>query len=257
MRQVLDSQAVNLISSHTTSRIAGSVETVDLPQTFFLDSEGLTEILGLEASPAFGVSGAIYAASLDTFGVALSDRNGFERVGDTHFAFLIPERAFEDQSVLREALRIGLLTERFAACLLMTDFPNPVFSPRRAQLLGHVPAEAQLTGGSSGFSEEMAETILAAAPDSEEGSPEREFAERWATGEQWRDQFNRLLADYFAAIIEALRSQAGFDAYLRLAEARRDRVRAMPINESPLLFARTNIAAGARTMRADGTVLEA
>ena len=49
---------------------------------------------------------------------------GFDRPGDTHFAFLIPERAFEDQEVLRAAMRIGLVSPRLAASLLMTDFAN-------------------------------------------------------------------------------------------------------------------------------------
>ena len=43
---------------------------------------------------------------------------------------------------------------------------------------------------------------------------------------------------------------------VRLAEARRDRVRLMPIFESPLLFARTNVPSRAREMRPDGTVVE-
>jgi hypothetical protein len=51
-----------------------------------------------------------------------------------------------------------------------------------------------------------------------------------------------------------LRTQAGFDDYVRLAEARRDRVRTMPIFESPLLFA--HVPSRAREMRPDGTVVE-
>ncbi len=43
---------------------------------------------------------------------------------------------------------------------------------------------------------------------------------------------------------------------MRLAESHRERVRRMPISESPLLFARTNIPAAERVMRPDATVQE-
>jgi hypothetical protein len=103
----------------------------------------------------------------------------------------------------------------------------------------------------------MAEAILAAAEGSAADSPEREFAERWAAGEAWREEDNRLLGDYYRAVGRQLRTQEGFDAYYRLAESRRDQVRNLPIFESPLLFARTNIRSAARVMRRDGTVTEA
>ena len=177
------------------------------------------------------------------------------RPGDTHFPFAVPEVAFEDLAVLEEALARGLLTRRLAACLLMTDFPNPVFSLRRAALLAHVPARARVTDSASTFSDEMGDAIAAAAPATSEGSPEREFAVRWSRGADV-DSFGAELQAYYAAVTARLRTQAGFDDYARLAEARRDRVRLMPISESPLLFARTNVPSRAREMRADGTVVE-
>ncbi len=255
MQQVLDTPTVNLITSHTESNSAVRFEqNVDLPQTFFVDSQGLTETLGLQAPPPFSVAASIYAQSLDTFEFHLSDGGDFQRAGDTHFAFAVPERAFEDEAVLGEAIKVGLITPRLAACLLMTDFPNPIFSPRRAALLKHVPSTARITDGQSGFSQAVAEAILAASERSEPGSPEREFGERWAVGEAWKDEFNRLLSDYYDAVTQRLQSQEGFNAYCRLAQSRRDRVREMPIFESPLLFAQTNIPPGERAMRADGTV---
>ena len=53
-----------------------------------------------------------------------------------------------------------------------------------------------------------------------------------------------------------LLSQHGFDDYCRLAESRRQRVRTMPIAESPLLFPTTNILPTDLAMRADGTIEE-
>jgi len=137
----------------------------------------------------------------------------------------------------------------------MTDFPNPVFSPRRAALLAHVPAGATVVGGASDFSEQLADAVTAAAPGTPEGSPEREFAERWGRGEDL-SSFDDELRAYYDALVRRLRTQDGFDDYVRLAEARRARVRTMPISESPLLFATTDVPPGTREMRTDGTVAE-
>lgn len=254
MQQILDTPTINLITSHTESERATSAASFDLPQTFFVDSEALTEVLGLPAPPNFTASGGVYASALQTFAVKLADNQGFERVGDTHFAFLVPERAFEDEEVLRAAMRIGLVSERLAASLLMTDFPNPVFSERRAGLLKHVPARAQVSGGQSSFSTDFANAILAAAEGSPDGSPEREFAERWNVGESFKAAFDALLGSYYAAVTARLATQDGFNDYFQLAESRRQMVRQMPIFESPLLFAETNIPVARRAMRADGTV---
>ena len=131
---------------------------------------------------------------------------------------------------------------------------NPVFSDRRKALLEHVPATAVVKDGKSTFSQEMADAILAAAQNAPAGSPEQEFAERWNVGDDFVAPFNALLGQYYDAVTQRLETQDGFDDYFRLAESRRDRVRDMPIFESNLLFARTNIPQAARTMQADGSV---
>lgn len=255
LRQVVTTPSVNLITSHNISADAPSAESVEIPQTFFID-DSLAAVAGLNPPPPFNVVGAIYGQSLATFDAMLTDGNGFSQAGDTHFAFCVPERAFEDQAVLAQAISSGLITQRLAACLLMTDFPNPVFSDRRAQLLQHVPASAQISDSASSFSEDMANAIVAAAEGTPEGSPEREFAGRWQVGESFKDSLDAELAAYFSAVTQQLTTQEGFDAYYRLAEARRNIVRPMPIAESPLLFAATNIPDTPRTMRTDGTVAE-
>jgi len=256
MSQIVGTPTVNLITSHTEGRAGAVSEDVDLPQTFFIDSEGLTEILGLQAPPPFEVKSKVYAESLRTFGFRVTDGEKFDRPGDTHFAFAVPERAFEDVAVMAEAIRVGLLTERFAACLLMTDFANPIFSSRRARLLRHTPKTATVTAGQSTFSEEMATAIVAAARQAGKGSPEAEFATGWAKGEGWKNEFNGRLANYYAAVTTRLKSQNGFNDYCRLAESRRENLRSMPIFESPLLLATTNILPSELAMRPDGTIAE-
>ena len=250
LAQVVQSRTVNLVTSHVESRraVASGID-VDLPQTFFVDSESLTEVLELPAPPALNMPAALYAQTLQTFGFAL--RSGtFSQPGDTHFAFLVPERAFEDRVALEAALQAGLLTPRLAATLLMVDVPNPIFSARRASLLAHAPAvpDAQ-------FADATAQAILAAAAASAAGSPEREFAELWEAGDGWLDRYGARLQSYYEAIVGRLQTQDGADDFTRLAQSRRERVRKMPIFENPLLFATTNIAPPQELeMRADATV---
>ncbi|MGH2840048.1 MAG: hypothetical protein ACRDKY_04395, partial [Solirubrobacteraceae bacterium] len=252
LRQIVESATVNLISSQNESRFALSAgDPVRLPQTFFVDSEALTEVLDLPAPPGIAVAGDIYAATLERFEFRLRGSGGYVRPGDTRFAFVVPERAFEDRVALEEALKSGLVSERLAACLLMVDFPNPVFSARRASLLAHA---ADVPDGE--FSQATADAILAAAEAGPEGSAEREFAARWEAGEDWRDAFGAVLSAYYETLRPHATTQAGFDDYTRLAQSRRARVRDMPIFENPLLFAECNLPAQQLEMRPDGTVGE-
>jgi hypothetical protein len=256
MEQILTTPTANIVSSVRESRSTSPTpSSVGLPPTFFADVEGL-RAAGLLTPPPFDVPDDIYQASLRRFEVRLSDERGFVQPGDTHFAFVVPERALEDQVVLREAVRSGLVTPRLAACLLMVDFPNPIFSDRRAALLAHVPETATVSDGASGFSQEMADAVVAAAETSPQASPEREFAERWAVGEDFLSAFDDLLARYYEAVRGRLGTQAGFDDYFALAESRRRRgIEEMPIfRENPLLFAHSNVPPARRAMRADGSV---
>lgn len=255
MGQILATPTVNLTTTHVESRALDPGSDLDLPATFFVDSECLFDILGLAPPPFFTVKGRIYARCLEKFDVRLEDGNGFKQAGDTHFCFLVPERAFEDQVVLREAIEIGLVSKRLAACLLMVDPWNPVFSDRRRALLEHVPGSAKIANGSSSFSADMARAILKAAESAGSSSPEAEFARRWAAGSGFRGEFNRLLTGYYDAVKARLKTQAGFEAYFKLAEERRQEFRAkMPIAEFPLLLPHTNIRPRNRRMQRDGTV---
>ena len=254
MDQILGTPTVNLTSSSIASRGLPDDQQVFLPSTFFVDADCLSIELGLDFPPPFEVSGKIYKRCLEKFDVRVEDGQGFKQKGDTHFCFLVPERAFEDRVVLREALSIGLITKRLATCLLMVDPWNPVFSTRRQALLQHVPATATIANGKSTFSKEMADTILAAAELGPADAPEAEFAERWETGAAFTREANKLLKDYFKAVTAKLKTQAGFDPIFQLAEERRARFGEMPIAEFPLLLPLTNVNIRGRVMRQDASV---
>jgi hypothetical protein len=120
------------------------------PRTFFLNSDTLFDTLGLAPDdPSVAditISGAHFRQLLARYDAHRTD--GALRInGDSHFAFLTPEPAFEDTNLIDVMMQAGLLTPRFTAALAMTDFSNPVFSPRRAALLRYTPTQL----GNRGF----------------------------------------------------------------------------------------------------------
>jgi hypothetical protein len=255
--QVLTSPTVNLVSSTTARSEAERGAPIDLPQQFFADSEALgdPEFLGLRKPPTLAVPADAYLAVMQEFGVRLEDGNGFTQQGDTHFAFVVPERAFEDIETAKAAVGL-LLTERLAACLLMVDFPNPVFSARRERLLEHVPSDGDLSAGAEAFAEKVAAEVLANASN---GSPEAEFKELWDAGDGWPDASNQRLQAYYDALERRLSDEPleAFRDWFRLAEATRRHaanVEMMPIFEFPLLLARSDAADEPLAMRSDATV---
>lgn len=254
LEQALTTLTVNLASSNTssTAAAAGAVNQVDLPDSFFVDSEALSGVLGLVAPPRPFVSATLYAQSLQAFGFRLADGQAFDRPGDTHFAFVVPVRAFEDTETLRQGIERGIISRRLAACLLLVDFANPVFSERRARLLQHVPDTP--FDAAQDFSQQVADAIRSAPAAAEEGTAEQEFTRLWETGEDFEAAFNVTLQGYYDAFAQQLTTSDGFNAYVELAESRREALRDMPIAESPLLFAATNIDPAERRMRPDGTV---
>jgi hypothetical protein len=264
MEQLLGSSdnkhhTVNLVSSPDSSESAKTAERLRLPTTFFVDFDGLSGVLGLEGPrEGFSSPSAFYVQALEEFQVVVKNEdderplNGeepFGREGDTHFAFVVPERAFEDTSFLGQLVvpeegrpQIGLITPRLAACLLMVDFPNPVFSDARASLLRHVRPGPIPKEEWPNFSQELGDAIASAPESGGEDSPESQFKLLWEKGEGgWRDAANQLLRDYYQGVSAQLATSDGFEGCFKLAEARRDRVREMRIDESPLLFAQTNL----------------
>lgn len=256
LEQLLVTLTVNLVSSHTTtvSAAGGSSPELDLPSTFFVDADML-DIVGLPAPRRLKIASAVYLQTLEVVGARLTDGDAFSQPGDTHFAFVVPERAFEDAATIREAVRGGLLTPRLVASMLMVDFANPVFSPVRETLLPHL---ADVPWNSSGqeYSNAVAQSILDSAEASTDGSAASEFAANWAVGEDFRPAFAARLTDYYTHIEQALRTVEGFTGIYSVAESRRESVRRLPIFESSLLFADSNLPRVPRRMTVTATAEE-
>lgn len=255
LRQLFETTTVNLRSTDVESAAVTDDEPLLLPLTFFFNLEALEKLGVATPGAAPAVPGRFYRESLVRYRFRLTDEQGFEQPGDTHFAFLFPEPALEDNDVVLQSVRHGLLTARFAACALMVDFPNPVYSPRRAALLRHAPA----TAGISELSERTAQAIVAAAGGAGPRSPEAEFTGLWELGEDgWAGEFATRLTRYMAAVTATLTNAGGFDGYVRLAESRRRQFATTSLNEFPLLLPRTDLPHDMPplTMLPDGIVEE-
>jgi hypothetical protein len=257
LRQLFETTTVNLVSAPEQSRAITPSTDVHLPPTFFIDADTLIETLKLPAPPSLTVSGQVYLGALESFGVALVD-GAFRQPGDTHFAFFVPERALEDIDVVRKCLEIGLVSERFVACVLMIDVSNPIFSTARAALLQYVPDTGKIVAGSSPLADEIALRIETASAPTSEGSPERAFVANWQLGDGWRAAFEQRLTAYYGALTNRLATADGFADVFRLAESRRRQVRELELSEGrPLLFASTNVDPDAPSLQMlpDATVV--
>ena len=260
MRQVLETTTVNLVSSDQQSHLVQNDSRLRLPTTFFLDTDALLDEIGLDPQIGpIGVEGRLYLESLERYDFALVDDGGTTcHKGDTFFAFLVPEPAFEDLDVLSQLLKRGVLTPRFTACLLMVDFPNPIFSKRRQHLMRYVPDQARITNGGSDLPSAMVEAIEVANPSPPPESPEKEFLDYWRLPEEeWKATFERRIEQYFQALAAKADTEEGFDGFVRLADSRRREFRGRPLAEFGLTLPTTNIPKDAPflQMTEDATVV--
>jgi hypothetical protein len=220
-RQVLSTTTVNLATSPQESRALELGDSVLLPRTFFLHSDALLSTLKLGiAFPTPKANAAHYLKCLQRYEVAVRDEH-FSFPGDTHFAFQTSEPAFEDLVVLQELLARDVLSRKGAAALLMVDFPNPIFSPRRAKLLTYVPDRLAL-GAGAGFEQLFLPAVRAAAAGFPPEAPEQAFLSIWDLPDsEWESAVVERVHVYVAAIAEKIQTADGFDGFFRLAESRR------------------------------------
>lgn len=231
LRQVVDTTIVNLVSTHKEwSQIGAGGDLDDIAPAFFFDQDGFAEVGIAPEVPTLRIGRNRYAGLVATYDLRVRGE-GADRPGDVPFCFTVPERAFEDVLVVRELIRRQLMSDRFAACLLVVDFPNPLFSPRRAALLRHLPATVDLTSGAFPIDRIAVPALEAAAPND---AAAEEFMTGWRLGDGWRSQFTERLTRYLATVAAQLGTDEGSDAAFRLAESRRREFRRKPLAEFDL-----------------------
>ena len=200
MRHLLTSTTVNLVSSAQQGMARPAGGRLQLPPTPFFDANLLLDQLGIEIqSGSLSAAWEDYQTMLGTQGYMLGDQDGTHTFpGDTHFAFPAFERSIEDQQVVAGLLKRGMLPARVAACLAMVDFPNPVWSARRAALLKYVAPTASRTPEGWDLGDRIVAAIQASA--GAPGSPEAEFMDLWNTGDGWAADFGGRLDRYLQAL---------------------------------------------------------
>ncbi|WP_051806531.1 hypothetical protein [Streptomyces sp. NRRL F-2747] len=261
LRHLFTNTTINLTSTdRQSSTITADSGELTLPTGFWLNQDLLFDDLRLftQAAPP-RAQAAAYLAGLTRFGFGLEEKfSGFSQPGDTFFAFVVPEAAHEDNEVVRQMVRTGLISARFAACALMVDFPNPVFSPARSLLMRYVPTTPTKAAE---LGDKVARAILDAARtrDLPADSPEARFVAHWQVPEDaWPSVLGQRVDAYLRKVTQRAQTASGFDDYVRLAESRRRQFRRMKLHEFELTMPVTNIPPGAPplAMREDGTVTE-
>jgi hypothetical protein len=248
LRHLFTTTTVNLASTDRQSSVV-TPESADLvlPMGFWLNQDVLLDDLGLATQSAPPMAPAArYCTSLSRFNFRLEERTedgtvAFSLPGDTFFAFVVPEAAHEDNEVVRQMVRRGLLTAKFAACVLMVDFPNPVYSPDRARLMRYAPTAAV---DASALCDQMTLAVTDAARTLPADSPEGRFAAHWQVpDDSWQVVFGQRVDAYLRKVSARARTEEGFDDYVRLAESRRRQFRAMRLNEFELTLPVTDVPA--------------
>jgi len=241
-RQVLDTSTVNLVSaSLSNARLATATADIPLPLSFFVNRDVLFDLIGLEPEiDVPHVPAKVYRDTLVRYGVAITDgRHRFP--GDTHFIFVVPEAAFEDNMILQGLLEHGILSPHLAASLLMVDFCNPLFSRRRAALLPYVPATASLTSPSD-FEQQLVAAVRASANSQDPESAEAEFlANIGLSAAGWKRAFEERIENFFSKLVPQFSAEATFARIFELAESRRREFRRRPLAEFRLTTPVTNI----------------
>ncbi|MGH3721237.1 MAG: hypothetical protein ACRDRI_20775 [Pseudonocardiaceae bacterium] len=263
LRQLCTTTTVNLASSTTTSTVAVADHSAGLtpPLGFWFNNNGLIDGLNIPLRDDFTppvVAAELYADSLVRYDFALI-QGEFTQKGDTFFAFMVPEVAFEDIDVVNQMVSRQILTAHFAASVLMVDFPNPVFSGARAKLLQYVPTEARLDIAGGGLSQQIADAIITGAASQQAGTPEAEFRANWELADSdWPNKFAARIEGYMTAVSTRIATARGFDDYVRLAESRRREFKTMRLNEFSLTLPVTNVPREAPLLRmqSDGTIRE-
>jgi len=235
MRQVLTTTTANLVSTQTESARLAAGAPLRLPSTFFFNLDAL-EQLGVPVPPAVPVipDGRLYADALAAVGSRLEDGRGFRSAGDTHFAFLVPEPALEDVTVVLRMASTGMVPARLLVAALMVDVANPTYSPRRAALMEPMPASADWGDGPTGLAERFAAGVTGPAGEA--------FLAIWQLDDDaWPQVCGEILTRYMQHVADRLATPDGVLDYLRLAVSRRRRFARTRLAEFPMLFPATDI----------------
>ena len=230
--QIVTPTSANLTSTSLEfGRVRGN--TLKLPSSFFVDTDGLE--LGVSRIDPFSdaipgarieVDGDLYSDAVLDLQMMVPSEDGTASVeGDTHFCFLVPERAFEDVEVAKQLLESGIISPRFLLSLLMVDFQNPVRSDRRAELVKYCPVDLN-----EGESLESLFISSIEQVNAIQGSAEAEFLSYWHEA-NLLERIHDDLSGFFFGIQDFVSSAGGVTLLVKFAEFRKCLFRKRLLNE--------------------------
>lgn len=239
LRQLTSTTNVNLTSSVEPSGSITTSSEFSLPFSFFANFRALSIVNIEPIIRQIVIPGSIYLESLRHFEFAL-ESEGVKISGDTHFAFFVPEPAHEDIDLLEKMIEHKIMTARFAACLLMVDFSNPIYSQSRASLQKYMPSFI-VNGNSLECEQHFVAKILESKKHLDPTTPEAEFISYWSLEEDYAKTFENMLIDYMELVQQLCQTQEGYNQIVKLAESRRFTFKNTPQFEFDLTFATNNI----------------
>ena len=299
LRHLTTNTSVNFESS---SRPSNTVTVVTPPKNFFLFDDILSEVTGDDFDPGYGFPNNIgfdtnkFTQAIGNKGFALrqcsrSDNTNkcqpetleYEQKGTTFNPFFIPVPSNEDTLVIKMLRRfqlnrggqrqnIHLITDKFAAAVLMVDFQNPVFSPVRSSLQAYADKLSTATLNNQGFSNipslfaAQVESVAARQPpcsvlNLDSCSAEQQFINTWNLSDAtWKAQVNQRIQSYLDVVANQIANGSGLSDYVDLSISRKEQFASEnPIKnlfESSLLLPQSDVSANTplRRMQTDGKV---
>jgi hypothetical protein len=272
LRRLIETTTVNFASSQVQSH--SSADVTALPDDFFLNDSVLRNVLNLNyALPPLALARGSYQSFVAAQQFQLVNRaadNGspdYSQPGPTFFAFFVPVPAYEDAKAIQQLVLQKVVSAKFAAAILMVDFPNPIFSPARSSLGKYAAqiAQANLTPDPTDAETQFASLVAQAAagqPACNPASitsctPEQQFLFYWNEA-NWQAACQQQISAYLAAVGTRIKTPAGVDDYLTLSVARANQFSTAPLvsnlHEFDLLLPCTKLGTGSARMNADGTI---
>jgi hypothetical protein len=195
LRSLFETTEYNVTSSSTFSGLhpfptpsAGPTAVVTVPDTFFLNANllagsGVTQYRGLTVSQArtFGSLLSVNPVEYRQLVADFKTKVG-GKLGDSSFAWFVPEASHSDNHMADLLVQRGMVTMQFAAAVLAVDLETPVFSTKRAKLLRFVPDTYRFKpivdgGAPASHPDNLTKTVIAAlkAASPAASSPEADF----------------------------------------------------------------------------------
>jgi hypothetical protein len=272
LRRLIETTTINFASSQVQSQ--SSADVTALPNDFFLNDSVLRNVLNLNyAIPPLTLARGSYESFVTAQEFRLVNRaadNGppnYSQPGPTFFSFFVPVPAYEDAKAIQQLVLQKVVSPKFAAAILMVDFPNPIFSPDRSSLSKYAAqiSQANLTPDPADAESQFASLVARAAARQTacntasitSCTPEQQFLFYWNQA-NWPAACQQQINAYLAAVGTRIKTPEGVNDYLTLSVARANQFSTAPLisnlHEFDLLLPCTKLGNVSARMNVDGTI---